>query len=178
MPTDTRRILSQSALFSAISPEGVDRLIDVGRVEYWQKDALLLEQGAVGPRMMVILEGSVEVLRRDPSGMQRSIAKLSDGEVLGELSLLLDMPRTATVRALTEVRVFAMDRATFNRMADEGDPAALRFGLELSRMLAARLIRLNDNVVGLLMAAEGSEPLRERFNEARQEIFNLWDYEG
>jgi CRP-like cAMP-binding protein len=178
MATDTQEILTQNALFAAISPEGVERLIHVGRVEYWPKGALLLEQGAVGPRMMVILKGSVEVLRLDPRGVQRSIAKLSDGEILGELSLLLDMPRTASVRALSEVRVFAMDRAAFNRMADEGDPAALRFGLGLSRVLAARLVRLNDTVLELLMAAQGADPLTERFNEARQDIFNLWDYDG
>jgi CRP-like cAMP-binding protein len=88
------------------------------------------------------------------------------------------MPRTASVRALSEVRVFAMDRAAFNRMADEGDPAALRFGLGLSRVLAARLVRLNDTVLELLMAAQGADPLTERFNEARQDIFNLWDYDG
>ena len=137
---------------------------------------MLLEEGTVGPRLMVILEGEVEVLRLDPSGVQRPIATLGEGEVLGELSLLLELPRTASVVARRDLRVFSMDRAVFNRMVDEGDPAALRFGLELSRVLASRLVQLNGTVVDLLMAAEGSEPLRERIGEARQEIFRLWGY--
>ena len=177
MAGNTRETLAKNRLFSALTPDGLDRIVEVGRVEYWQKDAMVLEEGATGPRMMVLLEGQVEVLRRDPSGVQRSIAQLGAGEVLGEMSLLLELARTASVRALTPLRVFAMDRAAFTRMVDEGDPAVLRMGLELSRVLAERLMRLNNTVVELLMAFDGAEPLRERFSEARQEIFNLWDYE-
>ena len=97
------------------------------------------------------------------------------GEILGEMSLLLDMPRTATVRALTALRVFAMDRAAFEKLVEGGDPAVLKFGLALSRVLAHRVVRLNERVVDLLVASEGAEPLHHEFSKARQELFNLWE---
>ena len=177
MAQDLAQTLASMPLFKTMPADGLQRISEVGRVEYWQEGAILLEEGAVGPRMLVLLEGRVEILRRDPSGVQRSIAELGEGEVLGEMSLLLDLPRTATVRAITGLRVFAMDRRAFQEMVDSGDPAILRFGLELSRALAQRVMKLNHKVVQLLMAEEGSTPLREQFSQARQEIFTLWDYE-
>ncbi len=164
-------------MFSDLTEGELSRIVEVGRVEYWQEGSLVLEEGSYGPRMMVLLNGTVEILRRDPSGVQRQITELGPGEILGEMSLLLDMPRTATVRAITELRVFAMDRAAFQQLVDSGDPAVLKFGLQLSKVMAIRLMRLNDRVVDLLMATEGAGPLREKFSQARQEIFNLWGYE-
>jgi len=92
--------------------------------------------------------------------------------VLGEMSLLLDLPRTATVRALSELKVFAMDRAAFLELVSLSDPAVLRLGLELSKVLAGRLTKLNDKVLQLL--AENQD-MRDQFGEARQEVFHLWE---
>ncbi len=89
------------------------------------------------------------------------------------MSLLLELPRSATVRSVTPLRVFAMDQAAFQELVEQGDPATLKLGLALSRILATRLMRLNDRVLDLLGQVEGG--VRERFHEARQEIFNLWD---
>ena len=164
--------LRETELLQTLGPEEVRRIAEVGRIEYWQEDAIVLEEGAFGPRMMVILEGQVEVMRRDGSGVQRAIARLGPGDVLGEMSLLLELPRTATVRALSELKVFAMDRQAFLEMVELSDPSVLKLGLELSRVLAGRLTVLNDRVLELLTE---NEEMRERFGAARQEVFHLWE---
>lgn len=177
MTTDIRETLRGTALFEPLDSDGLDRFVDVGRVEYWPEGSSIVEQGENGPRMMVILEGQGKVSRLDANGVPRRIATLGPGDVVGEIALLLDMPRTATVEAVTDLRVFSMDRRAFQHMVDASDPAALRFGLELSRVLAHRLVQLNDVVVDLLRQDEGAEPLRQMFNEAREKIFTLWDCE-
>lgn len=172
MSSDVAQVLSESELMEGLTPDEVERILAVGRVEHWQERAIVLEEGAVGPRMMVLLEGQVEVLRRDHAGVERSIARLGPGDVLGEMSLLLDLPRTATVRALSDLRVFAVDRQAFLEMIDQSEPAVLKLGFRLSRVLAQRLTRLNDKVLELL--AE-NEDMRQRFGDARQEVFHLWE---
>jgi CRP-like cAMP-binding protein len=166
--------LVATGLFGDLSPEELARVAEVGRVEYWKPEAMVLEEGTFGPRMMVLLEGRVEILRRDSVGILRSIAELGPGDVLGEMSLLLELPRTATVRAIDDLRVFAMDRAAFQEMVDAGDPAVLKLGLQLSRVLARRLMALNDRVMSLL---QENETLRLRFGDTRQEVFRLWEVE-
>jgi len=174
-PTEIHGTLAETPLFAALTADEIDRIVDVGRVEYWQEDTDVLEEGTWGPRLMVILEGRVVVLRRDAKGIQRAIAELGEGEVLGEMGLLLDLPRTATVRATEALRVFAMDRNAFQALVNDGDQAALKFGLELSRVMARRIVSLNKRVVQLL--ADADVGLRDEFSQARQEIFALWDDE-
>lgn len=169
--------LASIELFSELSADEIARIAEVGRVEYWAEGAVVIEEGAHGPRLMVLLDGEVEVLRRDPTGVQRTLGKAGPGEVLGEMSLLLELPRTATVQALSELRVFAMDQPAFQDLVDDGDPAVLKLGLALSRMLAGRVLRLSERVTKLLMQADSKE-LQERFTQARQEVFKLWDPDG
>jgi CRP-like cAMP-binding protein len=172
MSADIAAALTRLDLFQGLTAEESQRIAELGRIEYWKEGAVLLEEGAFGPRMMVLLEGDAEILRRDGNGVERVIGRVGAGEALGEMSLLLDLPRTATVRALSALRVFAMDREAFLDRIRQSDPAVLKLGYELSRTLARRLMALNECVTSLLSE---NEEIRRRFGEARQESFQLWD---
>ena len=169
-------VLQTTALFEGISQQEIDRLMEVGRVEYWPNGAMVLEEGTFGPRLMVLLEGTAEVLRRDRDGVQRSLAEIGTGEAMGEMSLLLDHSRTATVRASSDVRAFTMDRVAFKQMIDEGDPAALKLTYNLSKTLAGRLHRLSERVVDLLRQLDEEHDRLDAFGRAREELLTLWDY--
>ena len=172
MSVEIAAVLTRLDLFRGLTEDDGRRIAELGRIEYWKEGALVLEEGAFGPRMMVLIEGEVEILRRDANGVERSIGRVGPGEALGEMSLLLDLPRTATVRAQSDLKVFAMDREAFLERVRAADPAVLRLGFELSRALARRLMGLNERVLSLL--AENDE-MRHRFGEARQQVFQLWD---
>src|SRR5215212_6231443 len=67
----------------------------------------LIEQGGKTGQLYVLKQGELEVLR---DGKHVSTVK-SPGAVFGEMSVLLDVPQTATVRAVTEVDYFVIDNA-------------------------------------------------------------------
>ena len=164
--------LRQCSAFTSLDDGAVGRIAAVGRVEHRPVGALVLEEGAVGPRMMIILRGRVQVDRAEADGQRLRLARLGPGEVLGELGFLLGLPRTATVRALEPLTVFALDRDAFEALVDADDPAALRLGLELARVVSRRLIALNDRVVRLI---ESSPPdLRAAYLRERQAVFGVW----
>ncbi|MCB9687894.1 MAG: cyclic nucleotide-binding domain-containing protein [Alphaproteobacteria bacterium] len=175
MSSEIAHVLARLELFRGWTEAELGHLAGLGRIEHWREGALVLEEGAHGPRMMVLIAGRVEVVRRDDSGVEHAIGMVEQGEALGEMSLLLDLPRTATVRALTNLNVFAMDRAAFLERIAENDPVVLKLGYVLSRSLARRLHTLNERVLQLL--AENQE-LKRTFSERRQELFHLWDYDG
>ena len=76
---------------------------------------LLIRQGEIGEKFYLIESGHVEILV-DRSGEARVIAQRGPGEYVGEIALLLSIPRTASVRALTHVRALVLDRSAFERL--------------------------------------------------------------
>jgi len=137
---------SGMALLESLSePERTD-FLRRGREEDFAPGAMLLEEGAEGDRMGVILTGEAEVRVRTEGGGSRQVAILRGGDVFGEMSLLSGAPRTASVLALTRVSVHVVDKADFNaflaafpdvrgrleqiRMQREGGLAAIRSGIE------------------------------------------------
>ncbi|MBI3964001.1 MAG: FHA domain-containing protein [Chloroflexi bacterium] len=72
--------------------------------------------GATGDRFYVIDRGQADVLAIDAMGRQRRLATLGDGDYFGEIALLYDVPRTATVRARTAVQLYSLTKADFDTM--------------------------------------------------------------
>ena len=74
---------------------------------------VIFREGDPGRHVFVIRSGTVEVLAKRPDGSQDVIARLHPGDHFGELALLRDAPRTATVRTATAVQLFRMSPSSF-----------------------------------------------------------------
>lgn len=75
--------------------------------------ATVMHEGAVEDWLYVVVDGELEVLREDRR------ATIGAGEVVGELAVLDPMPRSATVRAVTDSLLFRLDKAAFDEAVDE-----------------------------------------------------------
>ena len=75
----------------------------------------IIRQGEKASRFYLVRSGSVEVVKVDDDGEERRIRRLEAGRSFGEIALLEGITRTATVRALSPVEVFAIDKGTFDR---------------------------------------------------------------
>ena len=74
---------------------------------------LIVEEGHTGNGLYVTISGQVEVVKGLGTENQRVLAKRGPGEVFGEMALLGEWPRTATVRALERVECLGIDRWVF-----------------------------------------------------------------
>jgi CRP-like cAMP-binding protein len=90
----------------------------------------LMREGDVGDKFFVVLDGRVKVTRNG-----RKVAELGPGKGFGELALLLNAPRSATVTAVEETELVAFDRKNFGKLVDDS-PA---FARRLMGAMAARL---------------------------------------
>jgi CRP/FNR family transcriptional regulator len=99
--------------------------------------------------MYVIQEGEVEVFRDEDEGEVR-LAVLKERDFFGEVPLLDRSRRSASVRALGDVRVLTVDKKTFLRRIHEDPSLAYRILQTLSR----RVQELNDEVTKLVLGDE------------------------
>jgi CRP/FNR family cyclic AMP-dependent transcriptional regulator len=168
--------LAATPLCRTLDASEVARVVEAGRVENWPAGSVIMEEGSSGPRLVILLEGTVHILKRDEAQRGQRIAEVGPGAVLGEMSLLLDAPRTASVHAATPLRLFAMDRRNYEEMVADGDPAALKVGMAIARVLALRVEELNKRVVELVSRVETQPPLSTSYGEITDRVFSTWDF--
>ena len=78
----------------------------------------VLIEGDPGDKFYIIARGRVEILRRDASGDNQRLAVLEDGDNFGELALLRDTPRNATIRTLVPCIFLSLQRNHFQNLLD------------------------------------------------------------
>jgi CRP/FNR family transcriptional regulator, cyclic AMP receptor protein len=97
---------------------------------------VLCKEGEVGHEFFVIVDGKVQVTRQG-----RRVATLGGGDFLGEIALVTELPRTATVTVETPVRLFVLTRREFHAVLDQ-NPKVER---KVLRALARRLAETSSN---------------------------------
>jgi predicted MFS family arabinose efflux permease len=116
--------LGDVPLFAAQPPLALERLaLELVPVTVAPGQAVVT-RGEPGDRFYIVEEGTLEVITRDG----RAAADLGPGDWFGEVALLDDVPRTATVRAVSGARLFALDRHHF-LAAVAGHPRTPEVGL-------------------------------------------------
>ena len=105
---------------------------------------VILTQGDEGDSAFLIVSGAVEVVVGD-GDKAKTIAKLKDGDVFGEMSLLAPGPRSATVRALVDTELTVTSYDDFMGSFRENPDQALEF----MKVLVVRLRKMNELMAGL-----------------------------
>ena len=120
-----REHLARLPLFAGVGSAELDRLAAQMLVTRYSAGDTIVEQGAAGDRFFVIVDGQVEVVRRDEDGAETPIAELGVGDFFGEMALLDRAPRSATVRALSPVETYTLAADDFHGMLERPpDPRA------------------------------------------------------
>jgi NADH:ubiquinone reductase (H+-translocating) len=84
--------------------------------EHFEPGEVVFREGDRGDWLYVILDGEVEVLQSVPGHGETRLRQLGRGECFGEIALVSDRPRSATVRSLTAVNLLAVDREAFQAL--------------------------------------------------------------
>jgi hypothetical protein len=140
IPAEQLQLLRGSPIFSALPPSTLEQLaesLDEVRVPAGQE---IVRQGESGDRFYLVDEGTLEV-----SVDGQPVQSLGPGDSFGEIALLRDVPRTATVRAQTDAVVYALER-------DDFIPAVTGFAPSLSAAEAVIGMRLGPGRAGIVRA--------------------------
>ena len=107
-PAEHVRLLQRVPIFAPLAPLQLERLAQAATEVGVAAGETVVAEGDPGDRFYVVADGRAAVTVRDDP-----IATLGPGDCFGEIALLRELPRTATVRALTPLRLLALDGPTF-----------------------------------------------------------------
>jgi CRP/FNR family cyclic AMP-dependent transcriptional regulator len=112
---DTKvQALKGAPLFQGLSRNELVQLARVSEDLEVEPGKVLCKEGEIGREFFVIVDGKVQVTQKG-----KPVAARSSGDFVGEIALLTEIPRTATVTAETPVRLFVLTRKEFRRLLDE-----------------------------------------------------------
>ena len=136
-------VLRSVPLFAKIEPSKLKLLAFTSERLTFPAGGELFHQGDPGEAAYIILSGQADVLIDTPSG-EMSVAKVGKNDLVGEIAILIDVPRTATIRAETEITTLAINKDLFFRMISEFPGMAVEIMRELAHRLEATTAQLRE----------------------------------
>jgi CRP/FNR family cyclic AMP-dependent transcriptional regulator len=121
--------------FPGITPEEVEELIRSGQVKTYPADAILCHENAVEDTFYLILEGQVQVTKVINNIQDRLLKTLGPGDFFGEMALIHNAPRAATVKSVTPLVALEINKEAFDRVLKHSSSVALAMVQEISRRL-------------------------------------------
>ncbi len=157
--------LARVPFFTDLSRRDLKRLAALCLPREFKTGAELLEEGAVGLGLFLIDEGRVEVFKTE-KGRRRKLAVLGAGEVLGEMALIDEKPRSASAVALEATSALFLSRESFRTVVKKSPEVAWA----LVPNLADRLRDAQDRLVEAELQAEEADARSQELEaKARRE---------
>lgn len=145
--------LQRIPIFSKVPLSILQQLADVCSVRTLEPEQVLFRQGTMGSEVFVVISGSVRVEARGEAGLDVTIANRGAGDVIGEMAILENQPRSATVTATRFSRLLVLSQYDFTRMIERNPQLAV----EMLSHLSGRIRQLS-----LTILESRTESLRER----------------
>ena len=131
-------LLAKSAIqkaFPGIYTREVEKMISIGEVNDYPPDTCLCIEGAVEETFYILLNGEVSVSKVINDEENRLLKNLGPGDFFGEMGLIHEAPRAATVTSVGAVQVLEIDKASFNETLQKMSIVSMAMVREVSRRL-------------------------------------------
>jgi serine/threonine-protein kinase len=153
-------------LFADFSDADLADVMKTSRRETYQTGDTILQEGSGGSTMYVVVQGRASV-RKMSGTKQVEIKRVSRGECFGEMAVISQMPRSATVVALEPTEVVAISGAVL-RSANQ--ILAMKLYRNIASLLADRARQRDEQVVALL----GTDPEKDPVKKPAKRLFPFW----
>lgn len=151
-------IIEHIHLFEDFEHAEIDTLARYLRCYRADTGTEIIHEGEAGDFMLLLIEGSVEILKLDPRGLPQRLAVANPGKTLGEMSLIDGEPRFASCVTLEPTLFAVLDREALIRVVSEEPKIGVKILMELLMLLNQRL----RSVSGELMKCLDNKRLRVR----------------
>jgi CRP-like cAMP-binding protein len=144
-PRNPLDVLASTTLLQTAATDTLRRLAAASTLRTLQRDQILFLSGSRATAVFAVASGTLRVFTSSPGGAEPTLALLAAGDLVGELGVLDDVPRSTSVGALRRSEIVEVPARAF-RSAYDDDPAIAH---RLVSLLSARMRSLNDGFTDL-----------------------------
>lgn len=141
-------ILRKIPMFAKIEPAKLKLMAFTSERLTFREGQSLVKQGDTGDAAFIIVEGTADVVVDTPGGPV-TVASMGRNDIVGDIAILIDVPRTATVTATCELVALKVTKELFFRMVTDFP----QMGVEIMRELAQRLVKTTAQLTEARAAA-------------------------
>ncbi len=136
-------LLRNIPLFSKVEASKLKLIAFTSERVTFKAGDYLCKEGDVGKAAYILMKGRAEVTISTPDGPFH-IADLGENDIFGEVALLCDVPRTASVQAKTDISTLCISKALFFRLLEEFPQVGIEVMREMAHRLEMTTNRLRD----------------------------------
>lgn len=160
--------------FPGIKPNEIEDLIAHSQVRAYPPGAVLCRENAIEDRFYMILEGDVEITKVINSDEVRLLKTLGAGDFFGEMALIHNAPRAATVTAKSALTTLELDKTAFDRVLHNSNSIAMAMVSEISNRLRSNdQLAVDDLRMRAGELAEAYQKLAEQDLARREFLTNI-----
>jgi len=115
------------------------------------KDEILFREGEKGNCVCFVVEGTLDVIKQSLTGESVIITALHRGRSIGEMSVIDDFPRSATVKARTQVKLIILTREGFDLLLKENPQVGIKILKKISRLLSLNLRKTSSRLADYML---------------------------
>ncbi|NML26303.1 Crp/Fnr family transcriptional regulator [Zoogloea dura] len=141
------KYLDRVDLFEGLTDEHAELLMERSRVRTFAANTIVVSEGDEGNSLFVVQSGALKAFLTDNAGREVTLSLLDPGDYFGELALLDEAPRSASVAAVTKSEVLQIPRTAFLALI-EVHPACMQI---VVRNLVGRIRTLTESVRSLAL---------------------------
>lgn len=169
-PSEASKVI-RGVLCRGLSYEQTEQILKAMVPVKAEAATAVFKEGERPQGLMVLLEGTVEVFKE---GSNEVLATIDAPTVLGEISLLMEGPHTASVRAKTACEFSLLTSTQFHRLLREESVAAYKVIAILAEVLARRLNRMDEKFVEVSRKTASKHV--EELTAFKQKLFTEWSF--
>lgn len=138
--------LEKIPFFDDLDDEELDRLMQYMSLYEIEEGETLFEEGDIGRYVGFVVEGTLEVLKKSVTGSKVSIATLSRGYSIGEMSLIDQEPRSATIRAKKKATLAVLSQSAFKIVLRDHQEMAIKILIGFARFQTENLRKTSNQL--------------------------------
>lgn len=159
---DVIDVLQKIEIFDNLSSRELRNVAKIAYVRHYEPSEVIIHEGHTAAGMYIIMNGEVEVSTQTRDVVKTVLANFKEDDIFGDVGLVDNSPRTATVTAITSTAVVGFFRPELLKLINEDPKSASKLILKLAQIMARRLRFTNEK---LQNAEEKIEKLKAMISE-------------